>query len=349
MWSAWSVKSNTCQGSSIAGRVISVSDGDTLTIQTEGTSSSVVRLAEIDAPETCQPYGSASRLSLVTLALNKQAAVQVIENDKYGRVVGKVTISGQGSTLNRQQIERGLAWAYDAYLKDLSLDTAEAQARAASRGLWTDASPTPPWDWRRLNLGCSRDAETVGGATIVAGSPATSAAVAGLPRAVEYFNSQNGHFFMTASASDANLIDAGVVGPSWSRTGNAFSVWPADSNEPGTVQVCRFYSHGVDSHFFTAKAEDCQWLRNFETDLRRQADQKGESFRGWGYEGIAFRAKLPEQNGQCPAGTEPVHRAYNNRHEQNDPNHRFTPWFEDITELQPRGWVYEGVAMCVPK
>ena len=276
--------------------MISVSDGDTLTIQTEGTSSSVVRLAEIDAPETCQPYGSASRLSLVTLALNKQAAVQVIENDKYGRVVGKVTISGQGSTLNRQQIERGLAWAYDAYLKDLSLDTAEAQARAASRGLWTDASPTPPWDWRRLNLGCSRDAETLGGATIVAG----------LPRAVEYFNSQNGHFFMTASASDANLIDAGVVGPSWSRTGNAFSVWPADSNEPGTVQVCRFYSHGVDSHFFTAKAEDCQWLRNFETDLRRQADQKGESFRGWGYEGIAFRAKLPEQNGQCPAGTEPA-------------------------------------------
>lgn len=349
MWSTWSVASSSCKAESLAGRVISVTDGDTLTVQGSGTDSSVIRLAEIDAPEKCQPYGAASRDSLVQMAMNQQATVTVTDRDQYGRVVGKVQIAGQGSTVNRQQIERGMAWAYDAYLQDWSLDTLEAQARAQGLGLWAGASPMPPWEWRRQSPSCSRDVETNAGATVVAGTTATSAITAGLPRAVEYFNSANGHFFMTASASDANLLDQGVAGPIWARTGNTFSVWPASSSEPGTVEVCRFYSHGVDSHFFTAKAADCQWLRDFERDLRAQASAQGVDFRGWGYEGIAFRAKLPDAAGQCPAGTEPVYRAYNNRHELNDPNHRFTPWLPDIEVLQAKGWVYEGVAMCAPK
>jgi endonuclease YncB( thermonuclease family) len=130
----------------VTGRVVSVSDGDTLTLLTADRQRVKVRLAEIDAPEHDQPFGSRSKQSLSQLAFNRTATVEVRARDDYGRTVGVVFVAGQN--LDAEQVRRGMAWVYRQYVTTRSLSALEAEAKAARRGLWADSNPLPPWDWR---------------------------------------------------------------------------------------------------------------------------------------------------------------------------------------------------------
>lgn len=129
----------------LLGRVVSVQDGDTLTVRVAGRRVKV-RLAAIDAPERDQPFGEQSRQSLSRMAFNRTVSVAVQKIDDYGRTIGVVTVAG--SNIEAEQVRRGLAWVYRQYRHDSQLLALEAEARAARRGLWADANPTPPWDWR---------------------------------------------------------------------------------------------------------------------------------------------------------------------------------------------------------
>jgi micrococcal nuclease len=52
--------------------------------------------------------------------------------------------------VNLELVRRGLAWWYRQYSpKDKELAPAEEEARKAKRGLWADAKPIPPWEWRK--------------------------------------------------------------------------------------------------------------------------------------------------------------------------------------------------------
>lgn len=144
----------SAQAAEITGRVVSIADGDTLTVLDTANTQHKIRLAEIDAPEIGhgankpgQPFGQRSRQSLAELCFQKPATVLVVDTDRYGRTVGRVTCAGQDA--NAEQIRRGLAWVYLKYARDQSLYEIEAEARAARRGLWADPSPIPPWEWRR--------------------------------------------------------------------------------------------------------------------------------------------------------------------------------------------------------
>ncbi|MFZ1830698.1 MAG: thermonuclease family protein [Candidatus Competibacteraceae bacterium] len=133
------------------GKVVGVSDGDTLTLLVpDGASFKQVkvRLGEIDTPESKQPYGERAKQTLSDLAYNKQARVVVQDTDKYGRTVGRVYVGGVD--VNAEMIRQGAAWAYRQYLKDQSLLRLEAEAKAAKRGLWAlpEAQRMPPWEWR---------------------------------------------------------------------------------------------------------------------------------------------------------------------------------------------------------
>jgi endonuclease YncB( thermonuclease family) len=130
----------------ISGRVVGVADGDTLTVLTPEYEQVKVRLAEIDAPEKAQSFGQVSKKSLSDLAYGKAVEIRVVTTDRYGRTVGAVTVDGQD--INQLQVERGLAWAYRKYLHRPELLDVEAAARAAHRGLWADADPIPPWEFR---------------------------------------------------------------------------------------------------------------------------------------------------------------------------------------------------------
>lgn len=137
------------QAETITGKVVGISDGDTLTLLTVGKRQVKVRLAEIDTPERAQPYGTRAQQQLSALAFGKQAELQVQDTDRYGRTVARVIVGGQD--VNREMVLKGAAWVYRAYNRDNSLLANEAEAKAQKRGLWAlpEAERVPPWDWRK--------------------------------------------------------------------------------------------------------------------------------------------------------------------------------------------------------
>src|SRR5262245_2191970 len=112
----------------IVGKVVKVSDGDTLTVLVEQKQVKV-RLIEIDAPESKQAFGQRSRQSLGQLCAGQQATVRYSSLDKYGRVLGRVEC--QGLDANAEQVRRGMAWVYDRYVTDRSLYALQNEARAS--------------------------------------------------------------------------------------------------------------------------------------------------------------------------------------------------------------------------
>lgn len=131
----------------LSGRIVGVSDGDTVTLLTPDLREHRIRLAQIDAPESRQAFGSRSKQSLAALCFGRQALVRIEDTDRYGRVVGRVTCSGVDA--NAHQVRTGMAWVYRRYAKDPALYRLEDMARAQRVGLWTDPAPVPPWEFRR--------------------------------------------------------------------------------------------------------------------------------------------------------------------------------------------------------
>jgi endonuclease YncB( thermonuclease family) len=130
----------------LVGRVVSIQDGDTLTMLVSRQQIKV-RLLDIDAPERKQPFGTRSRQSLADLCAQRDATVQSAGQDRYGRALGRVYCAGVDA--NAEQVRRGMAWVYVRYARqDSPLYAIQAEARAARRGLWQDANPVPPWKWR---------------------------------------------------------------------------------------------------------------------------------------------------------------------------------------------------------
>lgn len=130
---------------SFSGKVVSIHDGDTLTVLAEREIK--VRLAEIDAPELRQAFGERARESLADLCLGKSAQVRVVTRETGGLARAHVTCDELDA--NAEQVRRGMAWVYKRHVKSTSpLYFLEDQAQRAREGLWSDASPAPPWRWR---------------------------------------------------------------------------------------------------------------------------------------------------------------------------------------------------------
>ncbi len=144
-------------GSAIEGKVVGVSDGDTITVLTDGRESIRIRLAEIDAPEKSQAFGQRSKQSLSEMVFGKTVRVEQQDVDRYGRVVGRVFVGG--TDVSAEQVRQGMAWVYRQYLRDTTLLTVEQEARAARRGLWSDPHPVPPWEYRHGGHGKSEEAD----------------------------------------------------------------------------------------------------------------------------------------------------------------------------------------------
>ncbi len=148
----------------ITGKVVSVTDGDTIKVLDAQRRQHKVRLSGIDAPERGQPFGTKSRDHLASLVAGKAVKVESTKTDRYGRVVGKVWVQPAdcpkcGKTLdaNLAQVTAGMAWWYRYYAREQSpedrgrYESAEGEARARKWGLWADPDPINPYDWRRAN------------------------------------------------------------------------------------------------------------------------------------------------------------------------------------------------------
>lgn len=152
------------QSRPLVGKVVAISDGDTITILDSSNTQHRIRLQGVDAPESKQAFGSRSKQNLSDLIFNKQVTVEWNGKDRYQRILGKVMLDGRD--INLEQLKNGMAWYYKAYERDVAVadrkpyGDAEAEARASKRGLWADASPTAPWDFRRNERDGNKPAQT---------------------------------------------------------------------------------------------------------------------------------------------------------------------------------------------
>ena len=128
-------------------RVVRVSDGDTFTGLDSENRQVKVRLHGIDAPEAKQPFGNVSKQALGDLIAGKTVSVEEVDRDRYGKTVGRVTIGGK--LVNAEQVRAGLAWRYVQFDRRNEFGGLEDAARRQRRGLWTDAAPVAPWEWRK--------------------------------------------------------------------------------------------------------------------------------------------------------------------------------------------------------
>ena len=132
------------------GVVTQVIDGDSLKIRHESGRIYDVRLYGVDSPELAQTNGPEARNAARKLVEGKSVNVQVINVDPNGTAIAVVAINDQYS-LQAFLVGSGYAWVYAGHC-DLRICTQwqsmEKQARGASRGLWIDPHPVPPWQWR---------------------------------------------------------------------------------------------------------------------------------------------------------------------------------------------------------
>ena len=137
----------------LIGKVIKVTDGDTVNVITNDNETHKIRLSGIDAPEKKQAFGNRSKLALAELIDGKIITVDYSKLDKYQREVGKITFNGQD--VNLRHIKLGLAWHYKKYEKEQDVEdrsiyaNAEYIAQRDKVGLWGDTSPIAPWDFRK--------------------------------------------------------------------------------------------------------------------------------------------------------------------------------------------------------
>jgi hypothetical protein len=167
------------------------------------------------------------------------------------------------------------------------------------------------------------------------GPPPPPAAITA--RAVEYYHSAFGHYFITASSAEITALDAGTFA-GWFRTGQTFNVWI--SSGPGLAGVCRFFSAVFaprSSHFYTPNSGECAQVQGNHN---------------WQFEGVVAYTALPSATGLCSIGV-PLYRLYNNGM-SGAPNHRYTTSLNTRSTMLSQGWVPEGagslgVIACVPQ
>ena len=137
----------------LVGKVVKITDGDTLVVLDASNTQHKIRLSGIDAPETNQPFGKRSKEALSALVAGQRVEVDWHKRDRYDRIVGKVI--AQGKDVNLAQVRTGMAWWYRKYANEQSrvdqgiYAATEAKARVSGVGLWGDKDPIPPWDWRK--------------------------------------------------------------------------------------------------------------------------------------------------------------------------------------------------------
>lgn len=128
----------------LVGKVVKVTDGDTVNILTSDNETHKIRLSGIDAPEKKQAFGNRSKQGLAELIDGKIVNVEYNKLDRYQRVIGKIIFNGQD--VNLRQIKLGLAWHYKKYEKEQDVEdrsiyaNVEYHAQRDKSGLWYDAN-----------------------------------------------------------------------------------------------------------------------------------------------------------------------------------------------------------------
>ena len=149
--------------STVSGRVVHVSDGDTITVKDADGTRWEIRMYGVDTPEhknqnwAEQPHAKRAHAFTEGLILNEDVTVRfkmILEDGElaidrtWQRWVGEVFFRGQ--SLSRLLIEHGHGWWNKKYApEDFDMRDLQDEAQKARRGLWSASDPTPPWTWRK--------------------------------------------------------------------------------------------------------------------------------------------------------------------------------------------------------
>lgn len=135
--------------SQISAKVIGIKDGDTIIALLEGNIQKTLRLAEVDCPESSQPFGKNAKQFTSSQVFGKNIIFYETDQDRYGRTIAKVYYDS-GKYLSEEIIKAGLGWWYFKYSDNKNLGNFESQSRSLKLGLWSDIKPIAPWEWRTL-------------------------------------------------------------------------------------------------------------------------------------------------------------------------------------------------------
>jgi len=127
-------------------RVVTVHEGDRLTIHHEGRSETIY-LKDIDCPELKQPYGNQAKHATAAYVGNREVVVRALKRDRDGRATAEILLQ-DGRNVGHELLKEGLAWWQRSASNDASLEVLEELARASRKGLWADSNPVPPWKWK---------------------------------------------------------------------------------------------------------------------------------------------------------------------------------------------------------
>jgi len=145
-------------GQTFTGTVVGAVDGDTFDVWRSAGDTMTVDLWGVDAPEPGQTYGAATTRAVRYYVTGKSVWVSVETVDRRGRAVARLEV--RGNDLSKMLIRRGLVWHFTRQAPDAeSLKHLERQARSAGQGLWSQPTPTPPWEWRER---ANKDEDTTG-------------------------------------------------------------------------------------------------------------------------------------------------------------------------------------------
>jgi len=124
------------------GRVIYVSDGDTVHVKCNGQKLKI-RVAEIDSPEIekqnkpCfgQPLGKGAKQLANEILLGRTVDVRFFDEDRWKRMVARLFVDGRN--YSHLLIEAGFAHIYERYAKDDRLKISLTKAKVGRNGLWS--------------------------------------------------------------------------------------------------------------------------------------------------------------------------------------------------------------------
>lgn len=128
-------------------KIVKVADGDTATCLTDDKQQIKIRLWQIDAPESGQPFGKVAKRALSDLIFDKYVMIKVHQQDRYGRTVAELFVGQQN--INKKMVQLGMAWAYREHLKDQEYLSLENAAKRQKLGLWIDKNPVYPSRYRK--------------------------------------------------------------------------------------------------------------------------------------------------------------------------------------------------------
>ena len=125
-----------------------VTDGDTLWVRPDAGGRTIeLRLLDVDAPESCQPFGAQATQALRARVLHAAVRVRTRGSDSYGRQLAHV--EHRREDVGRWLVANGYAWAMRFHGRPGRHGALEEQARRERRGLWASPGALEPRQFRQ--------------------------------------------------------------------------------------------------------------------------------------------------------------------------------------------------------